>query len=626
MEDGSESPPMDQDTDQMSPMQDSGPLPVKQSAFDQLTSESTDESGVANGNNGNNQDDFQMGGMEGSHNPNQEGDDDAQEMQEEPAPSAPKDSGDTFGMLISNFQAVKKDKPPTPPPAEDDDDDEDSKDEPEKKKDLFDSVFDAKEEPKEKKNVFDSMNDSGDDANQDDNEGNELFGGDDETTADDKKDDDTAKTDQDDTSGAPATTVSEEALDETIKADEIITISSEKVPNDDKYYEDLVAEEKEHLEENQPAIDNVYGRMTCCTCGKAVTAIIGIKGGVLRHPHLGVAQCDPCRKFYGDGDWPRSEDGDEYCRFCGQGGDILLCDKCPNAFCKKCLNRNLGSKALREITKSEEWMCLLCDPKPLYPQKAMYYCAYKSQDQIKSMREADREKEKLKRQNSRNKGVSKSEKDAVVKNPQNFLEENISEAFKTLEVYQKALETERTRCIKTVKEGMSVDTATSITRKLRKLYAVTQKNMDLLDRAIVESFVENFPTESTRIHMGRMKPTDPASMTVNPTKPKPARSRSRKKPAKGKGKGKIKIKGKKKPTPKKAPAKKSSIKINGSATYAAYDDDDDVVRPSLKKRPAKSFDDSDVELVDSDDDDFYPRSKPGPASKKPKMGPKSKVY
>merc|ERR1712083_467062 len=115
------------------------------------------------------------------------------------------------------------------------------------------------------------------------------------------------------------------------------------------------------------------------------------------------------------------------------------------------------------------------------------------------------------------------EKDALVKSPKNFLEENISEAFKTLEVYQKALETERTRCIKSVKEGMSVDTSTSITRKLRKLYAVTQKNMDLLDRAIVESFVENFPTESTRIHMGRMKPTDPASMTVNPTKPKPAK-------------------------------------------------------------------------------------------------------
>ena len=53
----------------------------------------------------------------------------------------------------------------------------------------------------------------------------------------------------------------------------------------------------------------------------------------------------------------------------------------------------------------------------------MYFCAYKSQDKIKEMREADREKEKLKRQASRNNraGVSKSEKDAVVKNPQNFL-------------------------------------------------------------------------------------------------------------------------------------------------------------------------------------------------------------
>ena len=202
-----------------------------------------------------------------------------------------------------------------------------------------------------------------------------------------------------------------------------------------------------------------------------------------------------------------------------------------------------------------------------------------------------------------------------------FSEENISEAFKTLEVYQKALETERTRCIKTVKEGMSVDTATSITRKLRKLYAVTQKNMDLLDRAIVESFVENFPTESTRIHMGRMKPTDPASMTVNPTKPKPAkRSKKKTKGKAAKGKGKIKIKGK--PGPKPG-AKKNAIKINGSATYAAYDDD--VVRPSLKKRPAK-FDDSDVELVESEDDYYAPqRSKPGPASKKPKMGPKSRI-
>merc|ERR1719510_2021691 len=338
--------------------------------------------------------------------------------------------------------------------------------------------------------------------------------------------------------------------------------------------------------------------------------------------------CDPCRKFYGDGNWPRSEDGEEYCRFCGQGGDILLCDKCPNAFCKKCLNRNLGSKALREITKSEEWMCLLCDPKPLYPQKAMYYCAYKSQDQIKSMREADREKEKLKR---RNKGVSKSEKDAVVKNPQNFLEENISEAFKTLEVYQKALETERTRCIKTVKEGMSLDTATSITRKLRKLYAVTQKNMDLLDRAIVESFVENFPTESTRIHMGRVAPNEPPPIRkVNRGK----KQISQKQKARMKAKNKKKVQ-KVKGRPK---TKKGVIQMNGSPVYQDY------VVPSLGgKKKRKKYDGSDVECIDVSEEgsalEYYQpkkKSRPGPASSKKsgkagpaskkKLGPKSKTY
>merc|ERR1719238_935446 len=135
---------------------------------------------------------------------------------------------------------------------------------------------------------------------------------------------------------------------------------------------------------------------------------------------------------------------------------------------------------------------------------------YKSQDEIKEKRAKDREEARKNKKPNKKEAVSKKEKDALVKSPKNFLEENISEAFKTLEVYQKALETERTRCIKTVKEGMSVDTATSITRKLRKLYAVTQKNMDLLDRAIVESFVENFPTESTRIHMGRVAPAQPA--------------------------------------------------------------------------------------------------------------------
>jgi len=228
----------------------------------------------------------------------------------------------------------------------------------------------------------------------------------------------------------------------------------------------------------------------------------------------------------------------------------------------------------------------------------------------------NREEAKLKAKKKNE--VSKKEKDALVKSPKNFLEENISEAFKTLEVYQKALETERTRCIKTVKEGMSVDTATSITRKLRKLYAVTQKNMDLLDRAIVESFVENFPTESTRIHMGRVAPAQPQYAA-------PAKRGGGAKSKKKNIKQKLKIKPKKgKKAPAKGKGKKGVIELNGAPDYVEYD-----LPSSVGKKKRKGYRESDVECIDvSEDDEYYnpkKRSRPGPASsKKGKPGPASK--
>jgi len=37
------------------------------------------------------------------------------------------------------------------------------------------------------------------------------------------------------------------------------------------------------------------------------------------------------------------EDGvDEQCRWCGQGGRLIGCDFCHNAFCKSCIKSNLG--------------------------------------------------------------------------------------------------------------------------------------------------------------------------------------------------------------------------------------------------------------------------------------------
>ena len=37
------------------------------------------------------------------------------------------------------------------------------------------------------------------------------------------------------------------------------------------------------------------------------------------------------------------DDGvDEQCRWCGQGGKLIGCDFCHNAFCKSCIKSNLG--------------------------------------------------------------------------------------------------------------------------------------------------------------------------------------------------------------------------------------------------------------------------------------------
>jgi len=537
-----------------------------------------------------------QGGMDqGHYNGNGNGANDEEPKQEE----APKtDSFDLFGSMLSKMPAKEEE--------EKKEEEEVKKEENNDKKDAFDSMFDSatkeeKDEDEEEKK--DNTEDGDEETKPEGEEGS-------------------TKEDKEKSEDAPAATTiadnlddiqdGKEAEDPDADIDMVVEIkASDKILSDEKYYESLKPEELEAIENAMPSIESFYTKLECSVCGKKIDPVIGSARGVLRHPHLGTPQCQSCRNFYGDGDWPRSEDGDEYCRMCSNGGDILLCDKFPNAFCNKCLARCVGGRALREITKSEEWACLLCDPTPIIQLKATYMKLYKCQEEIKERRANDR-KEANKNKSKKKEAVSKKEKDALVKSPKNFLEENISEAFKTLEVYQKALETERTRCIKGVKEGMTVDTSTSITRKLRKLYAVTQKNMDLLDRAIVESFVENFPTESTRIHMGRVAPP-----------PQPKYAAPAKRGAKGKKKpaprGKVKIKPKKGKGPVKG-KKKGVIELNGAPDYVEYD---------LPKKRKGVYRDDDVECIDvSEDDEYYnpkKRSRPGPASsKKGKPGPASK--
>ena len=86
-----------------------------------------------------------------------------------------------------------------------------------------------------------------------------------------------------------------------------------------------------------------------CTCCMEPISHLKV-GRVQRHPLLGVPICRKCKNFYFSGEWTKDEDGTyDHCRWCANGGELLLCDNCPNTFCKKCIKRNLGRKKVTDI-------------------------------------------------------------------------------------------------------------------------------------------------------------------------------------------------------------------------------------------------------------------------------------
>ncbi|RXG51342.1 Transcriptional regulator ATRX [Armadillidium vulgare] len=106
----------------------------------------------------------------------------------------------------------------------------------------------------------------------------------------------------------------------------------------------------------------------CTACFEQVNHTV--KTEIFTHPVLGVLVCKKCFRFYGKGDFNKDPDGyDEYCRWCANGGDLLLCDHCTNGFCKKCIKRNLGRGAESEAINSKSWKCYVCDISPLTEER-----------------------------------------------------------------------------------------------------------------------------------------------------------------------------------------------------------------------------------------------------------------
>ncbi|XP_026286110.1 uncharacterized protein LOC113211824 [Frankliniella occidentalis] len=113
-------------------------------------------------------------------------------------------------------------------------------------------------------------------------------------------------------------------------------------------------------------------RLHCTSCGRHIGAAPNYIHLGNRHKVLRVLTCNRCRSFYGIGQFTKDSDGSElYCRWCGQGGQVICCSSCPNVFCQPCIRRNFGNVQLNTITALNEWACFLCNYKELWPLRAI---------------------------------------------------------------------------------------------------------------------------------------------------------------------------------------------------------------------------------------------------------------
>jgi len=247
--------------------------------------------------------------------------------------------------------------------------------------------------------------------------------------------------------------------------------------------------------------------INCTACWKQVNH--HLVNTVMRHPILGVAVCKTCFNFYdGDGSddaWEKDEDGvDLYCRWCGQGGEVLGCDECKYVFCKKCITRNLGRGKFAEINDSDKWACFCCDPTQIFKERALMFSLSKWISELKvknklkmKLKTEKKKTESLKKKVEQKKKEKEAQFEKEASKVDNFVDEAFHEAFETLNIYQKCMQDEQKKWIKQ-RKNMNPNNTASIVRSLRKIFNITKQNMDLLDTTLVQGYSMVYPEESER--------------------------------------------------------------------------------------------------------------------------------
>ncbi|NXG26061.1 ATRX regulator, partial [Grallaria varia] len=144
--------------------------------------------------------------------------------------------------------------------------------------------------------------------------------------------------------------------------------------------------------------EGLHGIVSCTACGQQVNHFQ--KDSIYRHPTLKVLICKTCYKYYMSDDISRDSDGmDEQCRWCAEGGNLICCDFCHNAFCKKCILRNLGRKELSTILdENSQWHCYICHPEPLLDLVTACDSVFENLEQLRQQN-----KKKIKVENEKSK-------------------------------------------------------------------------------------------------------------------------------------------------------------------------------------------------------------------------------
>lgn len=250
-------------------------------------------------------------------------------------------------------------------------------------------------------------------------------------------------------------------------------------------------------------------------------------------------------------------------------------------FCKRCITRNLGRKKFAEINESEEWSCFCCDPSQIYKERALMFAIAKwaadrknkkrlkdklkiekrKNDMLKKneLEKKRKEAEKRKQKEEEKKKKAKEEESKI----ENFIDENIHEAFDTLNIYQKCLQDEHKKWIR-IRKSMNPKNAAIVAKSLRKIYAITKQNMELLDTALVQGYGDQFPEESEdSLKFGNLSN---GSSKASPKKRKIKSTPSKSKASRASTDNDIEV---------------EEIVVNGEPVFGNMGEDDAVFDPSM---------------------------------------------